>query len=56
MTVRAMVGIRFACIVMYIFYIRALRNVLPINVNESVIVRDNMSPRGEGVANVSAKW
>ena len=38
---------------MYIFYIPPLRNVLSVNINDSMIIRD--SPGGEGVANISAK-
>lgn len=45
----AAMGIRLVCIRMYIFYI-PLRNVLP--VNNSMIISDSRSPRGEGIANV----
>ena len=31
-------------------------NVLPVNVNVSMIIRESPSLEGEGVANVSAKW
>jgi hypothetical protein len=33
-----------------------LRNVLPVNVIDSMIIRDIISPGGKGVANVLAKW
>jgi hypothetical protein len=51
----AAIGIRLVCIIMYIFYIPPLSNVLPINVNDPMIIRDSMSPGDEVVANVSAK-
>jgi hypothetical protein len=37
----AAVGIRLVFIVMYIFYISPSRNVLPIKVNDSMIIRDS---------------
>ena len=37
-------GIRLVCIVMYIFYI-PLRNVLPVNINDSQIIREQESRR-----------
>jgi hypothetical protein len=49
----AAMGIRLICIVMYIFHI-PLRNVLPVNVNDSIRIRN--SPGGQGLDSVSAKW
>jgi hypothetical protein len=37
------------------FYVPSSRNFLPVNFNDSMKIRDSMSLRGEGVANVSAK-
>ena len=50
------VGIRGVYIIMRIFYVPPSRNVLPVNVNDFIIIRDSMSLGGKGVANVSAKW
>jgi hypothetical protein len=52
----AAVGIRLVCMIMYVFYVPPSRNVLPVNVNDFIIIRDSMSLGGKGVANVSAKW
>jgi hypothetical protein len=52
----AMVGIRLVCIIMFTFYICFLRNAVPVNVTDSMIIRDSMIPGGDGVANVLAKW
>lgn len=38
------------------FHVPPLRNVLSAEVNDSVIIRDGTSPRGEGVSNILAKW
>jgi hypothetical protein len=46
------VGAIPVCIIMYIFYIPPSRNVLPVNINDCMIIRDNMSLKGEGVT----KW
>lgn len=48
-------GLRLVSLIMYIFYIPLLRNVLHLNVNDSMIIKDNISLGDEGVANVSAK-
>lgn len=48
--------VRLVCIIMYVFYIPPSRNVLLVNVNDSMWIRDSTSPGAEGVANVSAKW
>lgn len=32
------------------------KNVVPVNFNGSMIIRDSTSLGGKGVANVSAKW
>lgn len=48
-------GHKACCITMYIFYLPPLRNVLPVNVNDSMIIWDSKSLGGDGVANVSAK-
>jgi hypothetical protein len=45
-----------AYIIMYIFSRSVLRGILPVNINDSMIIRDSMSLGGKGVANVSAKW
>ena len=50
----AAVGIRLACVIIYIFYI-LLRNVLSVNVNDSMIIRLHESRR-QSMADVSAKW
>ena len=57
-SVMTAVGIKLVCIIMYtnIIHVLPLRNVLPVKINESMMIRDNMSPGGKGVANVSAKW
>ena len=52
----ASVGLRVVCMIKYIFYVSPSRNVLPADVNESMIVRDRLSQGGEGLVNVSAKW
>ena len=49
-------GIRLVCIIISYFHVPPSRNVLSATVNASIIIRDSMSPGGEGVANVSAKW
>ena len=36
-------------------YILPSRNVLPVHINDSMVIRDHTSPGGEGVANISAK-
>jgi hypothetical protein len=42
---------------MYIFYVSPSRKVLPVKVNDSMLIQDSRSPPGgKGVANVSAKW
>jgi hypothetical protein len=53
MSIEAAVGIRLVCI---IFYILPLRNVLPVNVNDPMIIRDSKSPGGKGGAKVLGKW
>ena len=40
-------GIRLVCIRMYIVDILPLRNVLLVNVNDSMIIREGMSPEAE---------
>jgi hypothetical protein len=45
-----------ACLYNYVYYIPPSRNVLPVKVNNSMIIRDSKSAGGQGVANVSAKW
>lgn len=50
----AAVGMRFVCIIMYIF--ASSSKQCPVNVNDSVIIRHSLNLRGKGVANVSAKW
>jgi hypothetical protein len=50
----ASVDIRLVCMIMYIVYVLPSRNVLPVNISDSMI-RVSTSPGGEGVANVSAK-
>ena len=50
------VGVGFVCITMYIFYVSPPRKVLPVSINDSMIIRDSMSLAGKGVAPVSAKW
>jgi hypothetical protein len=37
----AAMGIRLVCIIMYTFYIIPLRNVLPVNFNDSMIIRQH---------------
>jgi hypothetical protein len=50
----AAVGVvRLVCIILYTFYISPQRNVLSVNSNDSVIIRD--SQEGEDVASTSAK-
>ena len=49
------IAIKIVCIVMYIFNNTPTGNVLPVNINDSMIIRDSMSP-SEGVANDSSKW
>ena len=49
------VGIGLVCIIMYIFHV-PLSSVLPLNVNDSMIIRDSMNLRCKDVAKVSAKW
>jgi hypothetical protein len=39
----------------YIFYIPPSRNVLPVNITDSMITRESMVLGCEGVANISAK-
>ena len=39
----AMVGIRLVCIIMFTFYICFLRNAVPVNVTDSMIITDSMS-------------
>ena len=36
--IAAVVDRRFFCIIMYIFYIPSLRNALPVNINDSMII------------------
>jgi hypothetical protein len=42
------------CIIMYIF--SSSSKECPVDVNDSMIIKDSLSPAGKGVANVSAKW
>ena len=37
-------------------YLSPLRNVFPVNVNDSMVIRDSMSLGDIGVANDLAKW
>jgi hypothetical protein len=39
----AALGVRFVCIIVYIFYIPSSRNVLPVDINDSMTIRDSMS-------------
>ena len=56
----AALGVRLICVIMYIFSgtctscgeLFPSRNVLPVNVNDSMIIRNSTSPGGEGVSNV----
>lgn len=41
-------GLWLVCIIMYAFHI-PLQNVLPVNVNDSMIIRKSTSPGVEGV-------
>lgn len=50
----AAVGEGLVFIIMYVFCIPLLRSVLP--VDDSMIIRNTMSPEGEGMVNVSVKW
>jgi hypothetical protein len=52
----AAVGIRLVYIIMYIFYVPPLRNVLSVNINDSMMIRDSRIIGGKGVAIVLAKW
>ena len=45
------VGIRLICLIIYIF--SCYGNILPVKVNESMIVRNSMSLGGNNVSNVS---
>ena len=46
-------GVRLICVIMYKFYVPPSRDVLPVNVNDSMIIRDCGSLGGKGVANIS---
>jgi hypothetical protein len=55
---------KLVCIIMYIIYVllkkifslpKLLGNMISAKVNNSMIIRNSMSPGGEGVSNVSAK-
>lgn len=50
----AAVGEGLVFIIMYVFCIPLLRSVLP--VDDSMIIRNTMSPEDEGMVNVSVKW
>ena len=50
------VGLRLVSVIIYIFYLLPSRNILPVNVNDSMIIRDSTSPGGKGMASVSTKW
>jgi hypothetical protein len=50
------VGIRGVYIIMRIFYVPPSRNVLPVNINDSMMTKDSTSQGDEGVANVSVTW
>jgi hypothetical protein len=39
----AAMGIRLVCIMLYIFYIPFSRNILPVNINDTMIIRNSMS-------------
>ena len=39
----APVGTRFVCIIMYIFYFPSSKNVLLVNISDSMLIRDSMS-------------
>jgi hypothetical protein len=45
MGLQAALGISFVCIIMYIFCVLPLRNALPVNVNDSMIIRQHKSRR-----------
>ena len=51
----AAVSLGLECIIMYKFYVPPLSNVLPVNINDSMITRDIESQGGKGIANVLAK-
>ena len=52
----AVMSIWHICIIMYTFYVPTSRNIFPINVNDSMIIRDSKSLDDEGVAIDSTKW
>lgn len=51
----AAVGIRLVCLIMGIFTYIHPRNILHVNINGIMIIRDSMNHGDKGVADVSAK-
>lgn len=49
-----MAAVRLVYIILYMFYAAFSRNALPLNINDFMIIRDSMSPKGKGLADVSA--
>ena len=47
--------VRLVCIIMYMFSHSSLRNLLPVNVNDSKIIRHKIRLGRKGVANISSK-
>jgi hypothetical protein len=53
--VTAAVSVRLVCIIMYIFYVPPSRNAFPVDLNDSMIIRDSVI-RGGRLNNYLSKW